>query len=68
MRHLAVAAAGFDLIWSEGAAYIMGFERALTDWRRFLKAVAPCCDGVGVAAAPIRPPKRPNSFAMNTRQ
>ncbi|MBN1206069.1 MAG: methyltransferase domain-containing protein [Myxococcaceae bacterium] len=27
----------FELIWSEGAAYIMGFENALRSWRRFLK-------------------------------
>jgi ubiquinone/menaquinone biosynthesis C-methylase UbiE len=27
----------FDLIWSEGAIYIMGFERGLTTWRPFLK-------------------------------
>jgi ubiquinone/menaquinone biosynthesis C-methylase UbiE len=28
----------FDLIWAEGAAYIMGFEEALVAWKRFLKA------------------------------
>lgn len=27
----------FDLIWSEGAAYIMGFYQALATWRVFLK-------------------------------
>jgi ubiquinone/menaquinone biosynthesis C-methylase UbiE len=27
----------FDLIWSEGAAYIMGFEKALVEWKRLLK-------------------------------
>jgi ubiquinone/menaquinone biosynthesis C-methylase UbiE len=27
----------FDLIWSEGAAYIYGFEKALVDWQCFLK-------------------------------
>jgi len=27
----------FDLIWSEGAAYIMGISRAFTEWRRFLR-------------------------------
>ncbi len=27
----------FDLIWSEGAIYIMGFENGLLSWRRFLK-------------------------------
>ncbi|MGB5912346.1 MAG: class I SAM-dependent methyltransferase [Promethearchaeia archaeon] len=27
----------FDIIWSEGAAYIYGFEKALEDWQFFLK-------------------------------
>lgn len=27
----------FDLIWSEGAIYIAGFEKGLRDWKRFLK-------------------------------
>lgn len=27
----------FDLIWSEGAIYNIGFERGLNDWNRFLK-------------------------------
>ena len=27
----------FDVIWSEGAVYIYGFESALKDWRIFLK-------------------------------
>ncbi|MFX1338914.1 MAG: class I SAM-dependent methyltransferase [Promethearchaeota archaeon] len=27
----------FDVIWSEGAAYIYGFEKALMDWQFFLK-------------------------------
>lgn len=27
----------FDLIWSEGAIYIMGFERGLREWRALLK-------------------------------
>jgi len=26
----------FDLIWSEGAVYIIGFEKGLREWRRFL--------------------------------
>ncbi len=29
--------ASFDLIWSEGAIYIMGFEQGLRLWRKFLK-------------------------------
>lgn len=28
----------FDLIWSEGAAYIMGFDKALTEWRRLVRS------------------------------
>ena len=27
----------FDLIWSEGAIYIIGFEKGLNYWRKFLK-------------------------------
>lgn len=27
----------FDLLWSEGAIYIIGFERGLREWRRLLK-------------------------------
>ncbi len=27
----------FDLLWSEGSAYFMGFERALKEWRRLLR-------------------------------
>ena len=27
----------FDLIWSEGAAYLLGFREALTNWRRLLR-------------------------------
>jgi ubiquinone/menaquinone biosynthesis C-methylase UbiE len=29
----------FDIIWSEGSIYAIGFERGLREWRRFLK---PC--------------------------
>lgn len=27
----------FDLVWAEGAAYIMGFDRAFAAWRRLLR-------------------------------
>jgi len=27
----------FDIIWSEGSIYIIGFEKGLREWRRFLK-------------------------------
>ena len=28
----------FDIIWSEGSIYTIGFERGLREWRRFLKS------------------------------
>lgn len=37
MDNLSFAAESLDLIWSEGAIYIMGFERGLQDWKTFLK-------------------------------
>jgi ubiquinone/menaquinone biosynthesis C-methylase UbiE len=37
MTALDFAGASFDLIWSEGAIYIMGFQKGLKEWRRFLK-------------------------------
>lgn len=27
----------FDLLWSEGSAYVMGFENALAQWRRLIR-------------------------------
>lgn len=36
MAELPFADASFELIWSEGAAYLMGFERAVARWRRLL--------------------------------
>ena len=27
----------FDIIWSEGSIFVIGFERGLQEWRRFLK-------------------------------
>jgi len=37
MYSLPFAEGSFDLIWSEGAIYIMGFERGLREWRPLLK-------------------------------
>lgn len=28
----------FDIIWSEGSIYIMGFEKGLKEWRRYIKS------------------------------
>ena len=37
MDQLPFAEASFDVLWSEGAIYNIGFRRGVTDWRRFLK-------------------------------
>jgi ubiquinone/menaquinone biosynthesis C-methylase UbiE len=37
MNQLPFAEAQFDLIWSEGAIYNMGFEKGIAEWGRFLK-------------------------------
>lgn len=37
MENLPFAENELDLIWSEGAIYNIGFERGLTEWRKFLK-------------------------------
>lgn len=37
MEALSFADESFDLIWSEGAIYLLGFEEGLKRWRRFLK-------------------------------
>lgn len=37
MHQLPFADGSFDLIWSEGAIYIAGFERGLQQWRRLVR-------------------------------
>ncbi len=37
MNNLPFADNSFDLIWSEGAAYIMGFDKALAEWRNLVR-------------------------------
>lgn len=37
MAALDFADESFDLLWSEGAIYILGFERGLREWKRLLK-------------------------------
>jgi len=37
MTALPIPPRSVDLIWAEGSAYIMGIDRALSDWRRFLR-------------------------------
>jgi ubiquinone/menaquinone biosynthesis C-methylase UbiE len=38
MDALPFAEKDFDIIWSEGAIYNMGFERGIQEWSRFLKS------------------------------
>lgn len=37
MFEMALADGSFDIVWSEGAIYVVGFERGLRDWRRLIK-------------------------------
>lgn len=37
MDHMDFEEERFDLIWAEGSIYIIGFDRGLREWRRFLK-------------------------------
>jgi SAM-dependent methyltransferase len=37
MEQLPFAEDEFDVLWSEGAIYNMGFEKGVSEWRRFLK-------------------------------
>ena len=37
MDHLPFQEEAYDLIWSEGAIYNIGFERGLKEWRKFIK-------------------------------
>ncbi|MGA1262445.1 MAG: class I SAM-dependent methyltransferase [Prochlorothrix sp.] len=37
MAELPFSEGEYDLIWSEGAIYNIGFERGIADWRRYLK-------------------------------
>jgi SAM-dependent methyltransferase len=37
MEHLPFAEEEYDVLWSEGAIYNMGFEKGVSEWRHFLK-------------------------------
>lgn len=56
MHAMDFAAGSFDAIWSEGAAYIMGFNNALRKWKPMLKArgflVISECSWLTVAPSP----------------
>ena len=36
MHHMSFTFGSFDVIWAEGAMHILGFERVLGEWRRFI--------------------------------
>jgi SAM-dependent methyltransferase len=37
MFHLSFVKESFDIIWSEGAVYILGLQNALKQWKKFIK-------------------------------
>ena len=37
MSNMAFADSSFDVVWSEGSIYIVGFERGLREWMRLIK-------------------------------
>lgn len=37
MHELKFAVDSFDIVWSEGSIFVIGFERGLAQWRRFLR-------------------------------
>jgi len=64
MDNLQFKSEEFDLIWSEGAIYNIGFERGIKEWHKFLKP-----DGyIAVSEASLFTEKRPveiEKFWMN---
>lgn len=38
MSDMEFADESFDVIWSEGSMWVLGFERALGEWRRFIRS------------------------------
>jgi len=37
MSNMEFAEKSFDIIWSEGSIFVIGFEKGLIEWRRFIK-------------------------------
>lgn len=54
MFHLPFDAASFDLVWSEGAIYIVGFQRGLQEWQLLLKpgGTLVCSEAVWLTESP----------------
>ncbi len=47
----------FDIIWSEGSIHVVGFERGLGDWRRFVKPAGFVVVHDGILPQPEPPPE-----------
>ena len=60
MENLPCELASYDLIWSEGSAYIMGVEKALKAWRPFLKE-----EGVLVFSDAVWSVEKPNQESLD---
>ncbi len=54
MFKMPFAAESFDLIWSEGAIYIIGFQRGLKEWKQLLKpdGILICSEAVWLKESP----------------
>ena len=67
MRRLDFADGAFDLIWCEGAIYIMGVEAALRDWRRLLRRNGHVALTEVCWRSPTHPPHAQRSGTGSTR-
>src|SRR5437899_13013951 len=61
MRALPFSDNRFDLIWSEGAIYIVGFEAGLRSWRPLLKTHG-CVAVTEISWLTEAPPEAPTQF------
>lgn len=64
MTDLKFKDATFDLIWAEGSIYIMGFERALREWNRYLKTEG-CLAVTELVWLTRNPPEKVRDFWEN---
>jgi ubiquinone/menaquinone biosynthesis C-methylase UbiE len=65
MRQLDFPSGAFDVVWSEGAIYVMGFEAGLREWRRLL---APGGHLAATEVAWMKPDPPPDCSAFWARE